>query len=168
MEEQWRPVIGYEGFYEVSNFGEVKRIKGGKGTSLGGVMKQQTGKRGRMKVSLCKNSESKTIDTARIVAEAFLGRRPLGLQINHIDYDCKNNRSDNLEYVTPSENIQHAYQNGFRGGIGERQGLSKLTEYDVRLIRRSPLSHSMLALHYNVATITIKCVRGGKTWKHVA
>lgn len=131
-------------------------------------MKQQHGTRGRMKVTLCRDSKQQTLDVARLVAEAFIGPRPVGKQINHIDYHCRNNRADNLEYVTPAENVAHAYKHGFIGGRGERQGHAKLTEHDIALIRRSPLGPTALAAHYNVARITIKQVLAGKTWKHIA
>lgn len=167
MYKQWHPVVGYEGWYEVSNHGDVKRVRPGKATRPGGILKQQVGRSGRLKVTLCKNSVQETIEVAKLVALAFIGPRPDGHQINHIDYNCKNNRADNLEFVTPSENLRHAYRHGFVGGVGERQGLSKLTEHDIRLIRRSPLSARMAAAHHNVAPITIKHVRLGNTWKHI-
>jgi hypothetical protein len=165
---EWRAVVGFEGFYEVSNEGQVRRIKPAKRARVGQILKPYPNSRnGRLMVCLSVNSRQKTALVATLVANAFLGQRPDGLDINHIDYDCHNNRADNLEYVTRSENLRHAYANGFVGGIGEAQHLSKLTVYDIGLIRKSPLGHTALALHYRVTRQTIQDVRRVKTWKSV-
>lgn len=167
MKEEWRNVKDFEGWYEVSDLGQVRRARAGKATKPGRVLKQQVGKNRRLRVTLSKNSEQTTREVARLVADAFLGPKPPGKEINHIDYNCQNNRVANLEFVTPSENVIHAYANGFVGGRGERQGQAKLTDHDVRLIRNSPLGSTALATHYRVTRGTIKKVRSCDTWKHV-
>ena len=135
MEEIWKHVVGYEGWYEVSSFGRVRRIKAAQRAVPGTIIKQQSGKqRGRLRVGLSINSTQHTFDVHRLVALAFIGPKPTGKEINHIDYNFKNNNVNNLEYVTKSENLLHAYKNGFVGGRGERQGNAKLTEYDVKMI----------------------------------
>ena len=166
--EKWRDVVGYEGVYEVSSIGRIKRIKPGRATNPGKILKPNLGSRGRLTVALTNNGVSRSFHIHCLVALAFLGDRPPGKTINHIDYDKLNNNVDNLEYITHSENILHAYQHGFVGGRGERQGQAKLTEHDVRLIRKSPLGSTALGLHYGVARGTIKCIRNFATWKQVA
>ena len=165
--EIWRPVKDFNGWYEVSNLGRVMRVRPGKATHCGLILKPSTSNRGRLRVTLTKNGQSKTMEVAMIVASSFLPPRPNGLQINHIDYNCKNNESTNLEFVTPSENILHAYKHGFVGGVGERQHLAKLKSKDISLIRKSPLGSSALAMHYGVSRATIKAVRAHRTWKHI-
>lgn len=166
-DEQWRDVIGFEGWYAISSFGRVKRTRAGKSTRTDLLLKQQIGKNKRCRVSLSRDGVQHTRDVHRMVAEAFLGPKPVGKEVNHIDYNPQNNRVNNLEYVTKSENITHAYAHGFVGGRGETQHLAKLTERDVQLIRHSPLGNTSLSLHYNVSLGTIKKVRAKRTWKHV-
>lgn len=165
--EEWRNVIGYEGVYAVSSFGRVKRTMPGRSTKPGKILKPRTGTRGRKHVALTFNSKAQSLEVHRLVAEAFLGPRPAGKQINHIDYKPLNNRADNLEYISPSENVRHAYRHGFVGGRGEKQWKAKLTSRDIPLIRNSPLGPTALALHYNVTRSTIKKVRNRSTWKHI-
>ena len=79
-----------------------------------------------------------------------------------------NNAVENLEYVTRSENVTHAYRMGLiQPAKGEASRNAKLTEHDIRLIRRSPLGTYALSIHYQVATATIKRIRNGTIWKHV-
>lgn len=163
----WRDVVGYEGVYQVSDDGQVKRIKPGKSTRAGRLLKIRVGTRGRCCLDLSKDGVSRSHDVHKLVAEAFLGPRPDGKEINHIDYNCRNNSAGNLEYITRSENIRHAYGHGFQCARGEDQGQAKLTDRDVELIRKSPLGATALARHYGVARGTIRLARDGKTWTHV-
>ncbi len=165
--EIWMPVRGFEGWYQVSNLGKVRRIRPGKATKIGRLLKTYLGSRGRFRVGLCKDGREYTKEVARLVANAFLGECPEGKEINHIDYDCANDRADNLEYISHSENIRHAYAHGFVGGRGEKQHLAKLSERDVVMIRNSPLGSGALSRHYGVSKATIKKVRNKSTWKHI-
>lgn len=96
MVEEWRPVVGYEGLYEVSNLGRVKRVV---------HMKTCVKKHGYVIVSLFKNGKTKSFSVHRLVAEAFIPNPDGKPQVNHID-ECKtNNCIKNLEWVTAKENI---------------------------------------------------------------
>jgi hypothetical protein len=98
--EEWRPVVGYENLYEVSNLGRVKSIIFKKHKIL------KNGYRGEYAhVSLSKNGKKDYFTVHVLVTKMFIGPRPNGLFIDHIDNNPRNNRSDNLEYVTPRENI---------------------------------------------------------------
>jgi hypothetical protein len=74
----------------------------------GKVLKPQMDGNVRLFVTLSKNGKYKPYRVHTMVALAFLGPRPDGLQINHIDGDCQNNAASNLEYCTASENMKHA------------------------------------------------------------
>lgn len=111
--EEWRALPGFEGLYEVSSFGQVRRIPGGRGTR-GGILKQarEGGPHGRMYVNLCRDRKAKTYRVHRLVALAFHGPLPAGLETRHLDGDHLNNRADNLRYGTKSENAWDQVRHG--------------------------------------------------------
>src|SRR5690606_13189002 len=96
------------------------------------------------------------------VALTYLGKRPLGLEINHIDGDKLNNKPSNLEYISHRENVQHAFDNGLmEAKIGSDNGMAKLTEADVIEIRkiasqRRNYGRKQLAERFNVSEGHIK------------
>ena len=103
MEEIWKPVLGYEGLYEVSNFGRVKSIfykRQGKEIIL-----KPCFARDYLTVMLCKNKTKKHHSLHRLVWEAFTGPIPEGMQVNHINEDKTDNRLENLNLMTCKENI---------------------------------------------------------------
>lgn len=111
--EIWKPVVGFEGIYEVSNLGPIRRIQYAPGTYNGKILKPGIDKDGYLKVVLSNQPKKKrTVHVHIVVAEAFLGPRPEGKQVNHIDTNKKNCRSLNLEYLTRLEHEQHAIKNG--------------------------------------------------------
>ena len=120
--EEWRPVVGYEDVYEVSNHGRIRRVgkaarhgKGrGGGARIGLIRKYQIIHGGYQVVQLWKEGNYKSWLVHRIVAFTFLGLPPNGHEVNHRDGNKQNNRLDNLEYVTRSENSKHAYRTGLR------------------------------------------------------
>lgn len=165
MHEIWLPVVGYEGYYEVSNLGHIRncRIKkfGPKGDCL---RPQKIGK--YLGVNLCANGKSKVFLIHRLVAGAFLGPCPPSRDVNHKDGDRTHNAVDNLEYVTRRENIDHSMRMGLTPK-GERIPYAKLSEFSVSEIRQSDERTQVLAEKYGVDTTTILLAKAGKTWKHV-
>ena len=110
MREIWRPVWGYVGYYEVSNFGRVKSLsrkvwRGKKGFRLhrGRVLKPK--KRNKYwAVNLSKDGEIFTKSIHRLVLEAFVGSCPFNMMTRHLDGNRGNNNLSNLKYGTNSEN----------------------------------------------------------------
>ncbi len=114
MEEIWNNVIGYEGIYEVSNLGRVKRIKRSRGTSCK-ILTLKTGttrKYKRIFVDLSKNGVQTSYLVNRLVAQAFIPNPENKPQVNHIDFNTENNCAYNLEWTTAKENINHAINAG--------------------------------------------------------
>ena len=114
------------------------------------------------------NSNGKLVGLAhRFVWESVHGDIPPGLTINHINGVKDDNRIQNLELATHSENTYHAYRSGLTSAVGERNGRARLTENDVRAIRQSPKKVSELASTYGVSETSIRAVRTGRRWSHV-
>ena len=104
--EKWKQIDGYPN-YEVSDEGHVRNIKTGR------LLKNSLAK-GYPRVVLCDHLHYKPKTIHRLVAETFIEGDHDGLQVNHIDGDKTNNRVENLEWVTGSANIMHAYRNGLK------------------------------------------------------
>lgn len=113
MEEIWKDIPEYEGFYQVSNLGRVKsvkrkiKIRAGVYVTLKELfLKPSVDGGGYYQVILNKKSKRKTIKVHKLVSMAFLNHKPCGykLVVNHIDFNKLNNRLDNLEIVTQREN----------------------------------------------------------------
>lgn len=103
MEETWRDIPGYEGKYQVSDYGCVMSMDY-MHTGKGKVRKPNRICRGYMTIDLWKNGKPKVFLIHRLVWEAFNGNIPDGLQVNHINEDKADNRLANLNLMTPSEN----------------------------------------------------------------
>lgn len=128
MKEIWKDVVGFEGLYKVSNFGNVKsvdRYVSGKLNSKrfqkGKIMTAQKNRKGYFAVILHKNGIAHHFLIHRLVAISFIENRTNKEQVNHIDMNKGNNSVDNLEWCTSLENIRHSYANGGHSGFTEKQ-----------------------------------------------
>ena len=102
--EVWKPIKGYEGLYEISNFGRVKSYRNG-GEMF---MRQILDKDGYLIIGLKRDGHSKLMKVHRLVGMAFIPNPENKPHINHIDYNRSNNHVENLEWVTPKENTAHS------------------------------------------------------------
>ena len=171
--EVWRPVVGYEGLYSVSDLGQVRRdVDWNRDNKAGKIIRIHTdGTGGYHRVCLCRNGKSKKYSIHSLVMAAFVGQRPEGLSINHKDGIKSDNRLSNLEYCTSSQNTIHSYQNGLQHGRkGEKHHGAKLTDQDVMAIREeyaNGLSFESLSYKYSVCKDNIKMIVRNRTWKHL-
>src|SRR4051812_24372561 len=101
-EEIWLQVVGFEGWYEVSNRGRVRRSAPGKGTRVGKVLSPAFEGGGYHFVRLSKYGVQSIKKIHILVAEAYIGARPFEAHINHKDSNKTNNSLSNLEYVSQS------------------------------------------------------------------
>ena len=120
MNETWKPVLGYEDCYEISNFGVVRSITRYNPKSKrwyeSRIMKTRLDKDGYVVVGLTKDGKMKMNKVHRLVISTFTNE-DLDLQVNHIDGNKQNNNLDNLEWCTCSMNIKHSYDTGLRQPI---------------------------------------------------
>lgn len=111
--EEWRDVVGYEGVYEVSSFGNVRRVDLGHHSTKEGLKSQRTDPNGYKQVDLW-NGSGRTHRVHRLVAKAFIPNPKKKRTVNHKDGDKTNNHVDNLEWATYSENNQHMHDTGLQ------------------------------------------------------
>ena len=120
MKEIWKPIYGYEGYYEISNMGNVKTLKRKKyipkNNSYGYIkerkLKPWKDSNGYMNIDLCKNKKSTRYKVHRLVAETFIDNPENLPFVNHIDFNTSNNKVENLEWVTARGNVMHSFSNG--------------------------------------------------------
>ena len=169
--EEWRDVIGYEGLYQVSNYGRVKSFHNNGVRTLNPSFADYPG---YYVVNLTKNGKQQTQYVHILVAQAFIPNPENKSYVNHIDGDKLNNCLENLEWTTPTENSRHAWRNGLiKSRTGTKNLHSKLTPEQVRYIRVSYKPHDenfsivALARKFNVSKSTIYLVLARKTYKDV-
>lgn len=104
-QESWKPVVNYEGLYEVSDWGRMKSIPR-EGTK-GGILKPSSDKWGYIHVNLCKKGKRETYKVHILVMRAFNGKIPDGKEIDHIDGNPSNNCLENLRCVPHKENCNN-------------------------------------------------------------
>lgn len=117
--EVWKEIPGYEGYYEVSNDGNIRSLdrvvvrSDGSTMRLNGRRKSLTpDKDGYLRVKLSKDGVDTTLPVHRVVASAFIREPMENEEVNHIDCDRTNNSICNLEFVSHKENIAHTLTNG--------------------------------------------------------
>lgn len=184
MEEIWKDIDGYEGLYQVSNLGNVKSLPrqwkcGCHNTEFshnGKILKQTLRSNGYYHVCL-NNNKASQLSVHRIVAVAFIdnfGNKP---QVNHINGIKTDNHAENLEWVTRSENLQHAVKHGLiksgykkpgSGLKGEKNHKSKFLNSEIvelrKLINSKLYTQKQLASVYKVTQPAISAIKLGKVY----
>lgn len=168
--ENWIDVKGYEGIYQVSDKGRIKRLVGFR-CKEERVLKLGKNKGGYHIVFLSKNNKRKHYLVHRLVAMSFIENPENKPQVNHIDGCKTNNCLSNLEWNTSSENMQHSYDTGLQASLkGSNNGNSKLTEKDIPEIfklREEGLSQRKIAANFGVVPALICKILKRETWYHV-
>jgi hypothetical protein len=173
--ERWLSVIGYEGVYEVSNWGKVRRIApwfDGRKTQPKEDIVGKITKSGYRRVSLQYNGKPKEFAVHRLVAAAFIGPLPSSVhQVNHKNGERSDNRLENLEYLTPSENQLHACRVLHRPSRpGSKHPLAKLKEIDViemRALHSDGWTGKDIAAKFGVSAGSVCWILKRKTWSHI-
>ncbi|MGB5637215.1 MAG: NUMOD4 domain-containing protein [Waterburya sp.] len=176
-------IRGYEGYYQVSNYGNVKSLdrvikeKTGKTQTLKSrILKPRTNPSGYYYVGLRKNGTRATFAIHQLLAQAFIPNPNNKKTVNHIDGNKLNNSVSNLEWTTYSENLEHAYKTGLRRAVKPSEVASKnykrkLAEQQVReiklLIAVKSLTLKQIANQYNVGRSTVGSIKSGRNWSYI-
>lgn len=158
MAAQWMPVIGLEDRYEVSDLGQVRSLLRDK------RLLSQSLLGGYPRVTLQKNGKKYDRHVHRLVAEAFLGLRPLGQECNHKNCDKLDNRLENLEWVTRSVNNRHMINHCRRKSQTLTEGSARLLKYLGKLGR---FKTRELAEMFRVEPHVVWGVTSGRRWSWV-
>lgn len=166
--EIWKPVVGFEGLYEVSNMQRVKSLKRKKhGIVIPILLRSGKHQFGYPKFTLCKNGKLYYYQLHRLVAEAFIPN-PNNLPcINHIDCNPENNNIFNLEWCTHSHNSRHAYITGRLNKSGEKNSMAKLTPESVMDIFNYKGKSKYMMQKYNISQCTFSDIKTGRRWGHI-
>lgn len=168
--EEWKGVPGFPD-HQISNMGRVRSFAfcqryGGKAPPEGRILAGGVDKDGYRRAVFCTGDVRKSIRFAPLVAELFVGPRPEGAVLRHLNGDNKDDRAENLAYGTQKENMADKKLHGTWQG-GEASGLAKLTEVIVLEIRHSNEDGTTLSKKYNVSVGAISSIRHGRAWPHV-
>jgi len=143
MKEIWRDIKEYEGFYQVSNLGQVRSLYrcvncGLKHNNIvirkSKILKGHPNWNNYLQVHLSKYNKSKMLSIHRLVAQTFIQNPDNLPQVNHKDGNKLNNCVDNLEWCTAKENINHSWKKGLSKPYHHSKG--KLTNYSKSLCKK--------------------------------
>lgn len=165
MNEEWKDIPEFSN-YQISNLGFIRNKKTGR------ILKSATNGSGYLGCSLSNKGKKSTKKIHRLVAEMFLTKTEDNQEVNHIDGNKLNNRLDNLEWVSKSANIKHAYDKDLISpSKGEKHYKSFLTQEDIDWIRTNYIPRdkefgsTALAIRFNISQSAISNIIHRKSWK---
>jgi len=170
IKEVWKDTPEYEGLYQASNFGEIKRYKNQYGKTVNRILKKCIDQGGYFYVNLSKNNNPKTFRIHTLILRTFIGFKPVDMECRHLDGNKLNNNCDNLKYGTYQENLIDKIKHGTVPS-GQKHWKAKLKENDILIIRnliQNKISISDIAKKYNVSYYTIRDIKTKKYWKHIS
>jgi hypothetical protein len=183
MQEEWRPARATNGLLEVSNLGRVRSVdrvlevagRSRLGHSQGNFRAKQPGRLiaqcrtrgGYLEVAQMVGGVRRKYRVHRLVAEEFVAGHFDGAHVDHVDGNKTNNRADNLEWVTISENTRRQWANGLVDLRGEGQPGAKLTKEKaaaIKVLAENGFPHNLVAEWFGVGRGTVDAIKGGQRW----
>jgi hypothetical protein len=167
--EEWKPVPSLEEHYAISSEGNLRQLSDWPQRPAGRIIPKYISSDGYCLAGIrMPDGQKRIVRLHRLVALAFLGPVPAGTEVNHKDGNKANNKVENLEYVTRSENLRHAYRLGLnRRPSGAANPAAKLTDEQVQDIITSTESGATLVKRYGVVKSVISAIRLRKTWRNL-
>lgn len=153
MNEIWKDIEFFP-LYQVSNFGNVRSPRK--------TLKPTPNHKGYLRVSV--GGKLHTVHS--LVMLAFVGKRPEGYHIEHIDHDKNNNRVENLRYCTPKENMARQVDDK-RVRLGKYHQNNKISLEDATYIKYSKESNSVLGRKFGISKETARQIKVGERWKYI-
>lgn len=175
--EEWRGIPGYEGYYQVSNQGRVRGLDRvvphslkGRISCKGRLLCPGKSRKGYLFVALKKYNTSRTRSVHTLVALVFVGPRPAGHDVHHINGNRTDNRDENLCYVDARKHVAE-HMRGNDKGKGSKHGQTKLDEAKVLRIKEllfaGQYKPRQIAEMYGVSREAIVGIKHGRNWRHV-
>jgi hypothetical protein len=170
--ERWHSIQNFEESYEVSIFGRIKslprmaRYRDSIRSVPTRILRQTIRNHGYLTVMLSSDAGIQNHTVHSLVAEAFLGPRPFGLVVHHIDFNKLNNYASNLAYISFHENLEHRILSR-----GEDHYLAKLRNGDIpriRLLASQGRKVSQIAEMFGVSSATVSDVIARRSWVHIS
>lgn len=175
--EEWRPAPDFEDAYEVSSMGRIRGLTRTMRHWKGGVARVPSrlltpdASTGYARVTMHSGGKMIRCQVHRLVARAFLDGFMPNRHVNHINGNKLDNRVENLEWVTPRENVLHAWRTGLcKPNLGADHGAAKLNDSAVRSIMHLAsrgIEQTLLAEAFGVTHAAVSSIVRGKTWKHI-
>jgi len=174
--EQWKDVVGYEGLYQVSNLGRVKKLAGTK-CRADRMRKLVVTPNGRLQIALYKNNIERKFLVHRLVLIAFVGKPKINQITRHLDGNPMNNYLTNLRWGTHVQNQADSVRHGTKinppknDNSGTNNGQNKLSEQQVAMIKqladRGLHTQQQIANMYGITQQTVSDIKRNRSWSHL-
>lgn len=178
MSDEWKDIVGYEGYYKISNTGEIKSLerftKSNKTRSRkvpAKIINFRIDKDGYKTRTLCKDAKKYKISEHRLVALTFLPNPNNLLQVNHKNGIKTDNRVENLEWCTDSENKRHALDNDLKiPAKGDSIGTSKITNEQaikIKQLFKKGYTTRKISDIFQISYQLVWKIKKDQTWSHI-
>ena len=166
-EEEWRKIEGFPN-YTISNLGRVCSTKREQAV----ILKARKNRYGYLQVYLCnENKKFYNKKVHRLVASAFISNHNDNTEVNHINGNKTDNNVSNLEWITHSENLKHAFATGLQSNAGIHNPCTHLTEAQVseiyRLAHVGSLTQKEIGGLFGIKQRTVSNIKTRRSWKEL-